>query len=323
MKIAVVQAAPIPFAVQDGLAKAHTLARTAIAAGAHIIAFGETFIGGYPIWLDEAPGAAIWDHPGTQSLHRILLEHAICEGDPRLADLQSLSDQSGALISIGLHERRRSSLFNNQLLIRPYDAPLSHRKLVPTHGERLIWARGDGSTLAVHHSPWGNVGSLICWEHWMPLARAAMHAQQEAVHIACWPTVRDAHAIASRHYAFEGRCFVLAAGLVQWRDDLLDGLRRAGGNAEGAALIRQIPDGQRVHGQSLIAAPDGRILAQAGSGEETIFAEIDLAEIGAGLATLDTDGHYARPDIFELRVNRQRHDGVTFGPESDEPSGPA
>lgn len=312
MKVALIQAAPIPFAVEAGLAKAATLVDEAIAAGAEIVAFGETFIGGYPIWLDEAPEAALWDQPGTKALHRLLLEHAIRARDPRLAGLQALADKSGALISIGVHERRRSSLYNNQLLIRPDKAPLDHRKLVPTHGERLIWARGDGSTLAVHQAPWGNVGSLICWEHWMPLARAAMHAQQEAVHIACWPTVRESHAIASRHYAFEGRCFVLAAGLVQWRDDLLDGLRRVGGDPSGEALLRTIPDGQRIHGQSLIAAPDGRILAQAGKEEETIFVEIDLTEIGAGLAALDSDGHYSRPDVFELRVNKQRNEGVVF-----------
>jgi predicted amidohydrolase len=312
LRVAVVQAAPIPFAVDDGLAKAHALARDAIAAGAKIIAFGETFIGGYPIWLDEAPEAGLWDHPGAKALHRLLLEQAISEGDARLAELQALADESGALISIGLHERRRSSLYNNQLLIRPDDAPLSHRKLVPTHGERLLWARGDGSTLAVHEAPWGNIGSLICWEHWMPMARAAMHAQQESVHIACWPTVRESHAIASRHYAFEGRCFVLAAGLVQWRDQLLDGLQRVGGDADGEALLRTIPSGQRIHGQSLSAAPDGRILASAGTGEETIFADINLTEIGAALAALDTDGHYSRPDIFELRVNMQKNEGVVF-----------
>ena len=312
MKIAVIQAAPIPFSVSDCLAKAHALAHAATANGAEIIAFGETFIGGYPIWLDEAPAAGQWDHPGTKALHRLLLEHAICEGDDRLSDLQALADENGVLISIGVHERRRSSVYNNQLLIRPGQHPLSHRKLVPTHGERLLWARGDGSTLAVHNEPWGNLGSLICWEHWMPMARAAMHAQQESVHIASWPTVRESHSIASRHYAFEGRCFVLAAGLVQWRDDLLDGLRRVGGNTDAEALIRTIPDGQRIHGQSLIAAPDGRILAQADAGEETIFADINLDEVGEALAALDSDGHYSRPDVFELRVNTQKNDGVIF-----------
>ncbi|MBA4748149.1 MAG: carbon-nitrogen hydrolase family protein [Sphingopyxis sp.] len=320
MKISVIQAAPIPFAVDAGLAKAHALAADAIAAGAGVVAFGETFIGGYPIWLDEAPAAALWDHPGTKALHRILLDQAIRSGDPRLADLQALADASGALISIGVHERRRSSLYNNQLLIRPKAPPLDHRKLVPTHGERLVWARGDGSTLAVHAAPWGKVGSLICWEHWMPLARAAMHAQQEAVHIACWPTVREIHAIASRHYAFEGRCFVLAAGLVQWRDDLLDGLQRAGGDADAAALLATIPDGQRIHGRSLIAAPDGRILAQAGTDEETIFADIDLGEITASLGALDTDGHYSRPDVFELQVDAREKDGVVFGNGAAKPA---
>jgi nitrilase len=310
--LAIIQAAPVPIAVTDGLAKASALARTAIADGADIVAFGETFIGGYPIWLDEAPEAAVWDHPGTKALHRILLDNALVERDTRLAELQELVDETGALISIGAHERRRASLYNNQLLLRPCQPPLNHRKLVPTHGERLIWARGDGSTLDMHKAEWGNVGSLICWEHWMPLARAAMHAQGETVHIACWPTVRENHAIASRHYAFEGRCFVMAAGIVQWREDLIDGLKRAGGDGDAEALLRSMPDGQRIMGQSLIAAPDGRVLAQAGSEEETIYATVDLDEINAARAALDVDGHYSRPDVFALTVDTAAKDGVTF-----------
>jgi len=322
--VAIVQAAPVPLDFQSGIEKAVRLAREAVASGAKVVAFGETFLGGYPLWLDEAPGAALWDHPGTRALHAIMLEQAVVANDERLLPLQELADASGAIISIGAHERVRRSLVNNQMTFRPGLPMLGHRKLVPTHGERLIWARGDGSTLGVHQAEWGRLGTLICWEHWMPLARAAMHNLGEDVHIAAWPTVRESHQIASRHYAMEGRCFVLAAGLVQMKDDLLDGLERvgraqvaAGGSATKALaaareLLEAIPAEVLNRGGSLIAAPDTRVIAQAGEGEETLLAELDLAEVAEGLANLDTDGHYSRPDVFELLVDTRAKEGVAW-----------
>lgn len=312
LHVAICQAAPVPLHFADGIAKAARLAREAIEGGAQVVAFGETFLGGYPLWLDEAPGAALWDHPGTRALHNILLEQALVENDERLAPLQKLVDATGAIISIGAHERVRRSLTNTQFTIRPGARPLPHRKLVPTHGERLVWARGDGSTLNVHRAEWGNLGSLICWEHWMPLARAAMHNLGESVHVAAWPTVREQYAIASRHYAMEGRCFVLAAGLVQSRDDLFDGLERVGGNADALGLLNAIEGEKLNRGGSLIAAPDAGVIAQAGEGEETLHAEFDLAAIGEGLASLDTDGHYSRPDVFQLHVDTQNKGGVIW-----------
>jgi predicted amidohydrolase len=312
LSVAVVQAAPIPLDFQAGIDKAVRLAREAIDNGARVVAFGETFLGGYPLWLDEAPGAALWDHPGTRALHAIMLEQAVVANDERLLPLQELADASGAIISIGAHERVRRSLVNNQLTFRPGLPVLDHRKLVPTHGERLIWARGDGSTLGVHQAEWGRLSTLICWEHWMPLARAAMHNLGEDVHIAAWPTVRESHQIASRHYAMEGRCFVLAAGLVQVKDDLLEGLERVGGSADARELLEAIPGGVLNRGGSLIAAPDTRVIAQAGEGDETLLAELDLAEVVEGLTNLDTDGHYARPDVFDLTVDTRARDGVMW-----------
>ncbi|MFN9498931.1 MAG: carbon-nitrogen hydrolase family protein [Erythrobacteraceae bacterium] len=312
LPVAVVQAAPIPLDFQAGIDKAVRLAREAIDNGARVVAFGETFLGGYPLWLDEAPGAALWDHPGTCVLHAIMLEQAVVANDERLLPLQELADASGAIISIGAHERVRRSLVNNQLTIRPGLPVLDHRKLVPTHGERLIWARGDGSTLGVHQAEWGRLGTLICWEHWMPLARAAIHNLGEDVHIAAWPTVRESHQIASRHYAMEGRCFVLAAGLVQVKDDLLEGLERVGGSVEARELLEAIPGGVLNRGGSLIAAPDTRVIAQAGEGEETLLAELDLTDVVKGLTNLDTDGHYARPDVFDLTVDTRARDGVNW-----------
>lgn len=300
----------MPLSIDSGIGAAVAHVERAAAQGAELIAFGETFLGGYPIWLDEAPGAALWDHPGTKALHAILLRQALIDNDPRLAPLQQAVDRLGVIVSIGAHFRKRASLYNDQLLLRPGQPPLHHLKLVPTHGERLIWARGDGSTLEVHEAPFGAVGSLICWEHWMPLARAAMHHAGEVMHVAAWPTVREPYAIASRHYAFEGRCFVLAAGTVLHRSDLFDGLAEVGGDAAAHDLLSAIPDGQLQFGGSMIISPDTSVLAEAGAQSDLIIADCDTALRDSALAALDTDGHYARPDVFELSVDRRPKDGV-------------
>lgn len=310
---AIVQAAPVPLAIGHGIDQLVKHVDAAAKNGADIIAFGETFLGGYPLWLDEASDAAMWDHPGTQALHRMMLENAVVEGDERFAPLQDIVDRYDVMASVGAHERRRSSLYNNQMLFRPGQAPLDHRKLVPTHGERLIWMRGDGATLKPHIASDGTViGSLICWENWMPLARAAMHNQGEHVHIAAWPTVRESYSVASRHYAFEGRCYVLAAGAIQYRADLLEGLELLGGNDAAHELIMGMPDAQLQKGGSQIVAPDTNVIVQAGSQSETISAELDMERIGEALTSLDTDGHYSRPDIFELTVNTKPQDGVIW-----------
>lgn len=311
-RAAIVQARPAPLDIDAGARAAVGHVEAALEAGARLIAFGETFLGGYPIWLDEAPGAALWDHAGAKALHAILLRQAIVAGDARLAPIQSLCDKAGAIVAIGAHERVRSSLYNTLFILTPHAPPLVHRKLTPTHGERLIWARGDGSTLGVAETPAGPVGGLICWEHWMPLARAAMHHQGEAIHIAQWPTVRETYLVASRHYAFEGRCFVLAAGTVMWREDLFAGLDAVGGDAAARELLSALPSGQLQFGGSAIIGPDAAVLAAAGDGEEMVTAQLDLTRRLEELAALDADGHYARPDVFELRVDTRSRQGVNF-----------
>lgn len=310
VKAAIVQAAPLPLAISDAIPGLVGHIADAVDAGAAIVAFGETFLGGYPLWLDEAPKAALWDQKGTQAIHAILLDQAIRVSDPRLDLVQALVDKAGVIVSVGAHERVRSSLYNTQYIFRPGAPPIPHRKLVPTHGERLIWGRGDGSTLDLHDAGWGKVGQLICWEHWMPAARAVLHHAGEAVHVAAWPSVREVHALASRHYAFEGRCFVLAAGTVQSRADLIEGLERAGGDRDARDLILGIPDGQLQFGGSMMVAPDATILAQAAAAPALLIAELDLTAIGRGLTSLDSDGHYARPDVFEFRVDRRAKTGI-------------
>lgn len=312
VQVAIVQSAPTALNISAGIENAARLAREAAEGGAKVIAFGETWLGGYPIWLDTAPGAALWDHKGSKELHRILLEEAVFEGDPRLASLQEICDQYGVYIIIGAHERRRSSLYNTQIFFTPQTSPVFRRKLTPTHGERLIWARGDGSTLNTIPSEFGPIGGLICWEHWMPLTRAHMHHQGEVIHIAQWPTVRDSYLIASQHYAFEGRCFVLAAGTIYHRQDLLDGLGSLKGSYDAARdLLLSIEDEQLQFGGSAIIGPDSTCINGPLSDQSGIIhADLKLAQIKEELAALDTDGHYSRPDIFELHVDSRAKDGV-------------
>lgn len=154
----------------------------------------------------------------------------------------------------------------------------------------------------------------------MPLARAAMHAQHETIHIAQWPAVGDLHQMASRTYAFEGQCFVIAAGTVLTRDDVLAGFDSAGGDALARSLLESIPDDLPFlkDGGGAVIAPDATyVVAPVHGNSSTLFAEIDLAACDTGKLYLDTHGHYARPDVFELTVNTRASLGVRFA--NDDP----
>ena len=286
--------------------------------GAEIIVFPETWLPGYPVWLDYSPGAGIWDHPPAKVLFRLLTENSLIIEDEYFVRLQESAKEHNCLIIIGCHEKVGRTLFNTMFYFKSDGTYDLHRKMMPTYTERLVWGYGDGSTLPVFEHKGTNIGGLICWEHWMPLARAAMHNLGESVHVAAWPTVRESYAIASRHYAMEGRCFVLAAGLVQHRDDLFDGLDRVGGDSDALELLNSIESEKLNRGRSLIAAPDARVVAQAGEGEEILVAEINLAEIAEGLANLDTDGHYSRPDVFELNISTRDRSGVNWHEDASE-----
>ncbi|HEX8301129.1 nitrilase-related carbon-nitrogen hydrolase [Sphingomonas sp.] len=310
LKVAIVQDSPVPLAVAQGMEKVVARTREAIETGARVIAFGEAFLGGYPAWLDHVPAVSLWDHPGTKELHALLLTQAIRGDDPRFAQLQWAVDIAGVTVSVGGYERIRNSLYSTQFLFSPKAKVLRHRKLALSPAERLLLGSGDGSTLQVHEAVWGRLGQLASDEHWMPLTRAAMHHEGETVHVAAWPTVHDISMLASAHYAYEGRSFVLAAGTIQHKAEILLGYEQAGGDGTARKLLDRLPEGQLQHGRSAIIAPDGVVLAQAGEGVEILTAELDLGEIPRGLTTMDTDGQQARPDVFELRVDRRTRTGI-------------
>ncbi|MDP9357120.1 MAG: carbon-nitrogen hydrolase family protein [Chloroflexota bacterium] len=302
IKVAAVQAAPVFLDREASVEKACRLIAEAGANGARLAVFPETWLPGYPIWLDVAPGAALWDHGPAKEVFARLVANAVEVPGPATEALAAAAARAGCAVVMGINERERGrpsgTLYNSIVTFGPDGRLLGkHRKLIPTYTERLVWGRGDGSTLGVYDTPLGRIGGLVCWEHWMPLARHAMHATGEQVHAALWPTVNDIHLVASRHYAFEGRCFVVAAGSVLRRDQVPADL----------AIFQNdgLPsDTYLLAGGSAIIGPDGHCLAGPAGSEETIlYADLDLARIPAAHLTFDAVGHYGRPDVFTLTVN--------------------
>lgn len=314
-RIAIIQQPPIFLNLAASLDLATALIAEAAAQHATLVVFPETWLTGYPVWLDFAPGAALWGNPAAEALFAHLYEHSPTIDGAEIASLASSAKEHSIDVVMGLHERSGNSLFNSMMMLGADGELGIHRKLMPTHGERLIWGQGDGSTLAAWQRSYGALGGLICWEHWMPLARAAMHAQHEIIHVAQWPEVHERHQVASRHYAFEGQCFVIAAGCVLTQQDVLDGFDSAQGPAIARELLATIPDNGAPlkNGGSAIIAPDMTYVMEPVFGEaRTLFADIDLTVANAGKLYLDTHGHYARPDIFDLRIDTRTKPGVSF-----------
>lgn len=316
--VAVIQEAPVFLNLSASMDKAIGLIEAAAKDGADIISFAECWLPGYPVWLDFAPQASIWDHAGAKALFRLLAQNSVIAGDENIARLQETANKTNTFIVMGAHERDGATLYNTTFTFTPNaHAPKAHRKLVPTYTERLVWGRGDGSGLHTSATPWGELGSLICWEHWMPLARAAMHAKREFLHIAQWPVVKDMHQIASRHYAFEGRCAVAAAGSIMTHGDIMNGFTSLNvEEPEAMDMLASMPGSadDYIHsgGSAIIAADGSYITEPVFKAACTLIGAIDLEKQTEEWQTLDTHGHYSRPDVFELSVNTAPQHGVVF-----------
>jgi nitrilase len=285
--VAIIQAAPIALDLAASMDKAVALIREAAARGATLLAFGETWLPGYPVWLDHCPDAALWNHGPAKDVFARLRRNSVEIPGTETARLAALAKELGVTIVIGVNERAGGTLYNSLLTFAP-ELVRHHRKLVPTYSERMVWGQGDAKDLGAANG----VGGLICWEHWMPLARQAMHDSGEEIHVAVWPTAHELHQMASRHYAFEGRCFVLACGAISRVRDLPPEFALPGD-----------PDRLLQRGGSAIIAPDASYVAGPVFDQETIIdAEIDLEQIDRERMTLDVSGHYARPDVFSFEV---------------------
>jgi nitrilase len=288
----------------DGLELTRAKAIEAAAAGAELIVFPETWLPGYPAWLDLCRDAALWDHPATKAVFARMAANSVSIPGPALDRLAITAREASATLVIGLSERvergpGRGTLYNSLITLGPDGRLLNHhRKLMPTYTERLVWGAGDAEGLRAVETPAGRVSALVCWEHWMPLARQALHESGEDIHVAVWPTVHDLHQVASRQYAFEGRCFVLASGALMKASSLPPELE-AHPERVGA------PDQWVLRGGSAIIGPDGRYVAEpVYDRPELLLAELDLGRVREESMTLDVTGHYHRPELFEFRALR-------------------
>lgn len=318
--VAAVQAAPIYMNLERSLARAVELIAEAARRRAQLVVFPESWLPGYPAWLDSGRDVARWDHPPMKRLYSQLMDNSVVVPGPVTEELGEAARRHNLTLVMGVHERvgsgpGRGTLYNSILTFGPTGELLNvHRKLVPTFNERLIWGQGDGRGLKTVETPVGKVGGLICWEHWMPHARQALHIAGEDIHVALWPSVKEMHQIASRHYAFEGRCFVVAAGGIMRRSDLPAELEIADSeNAEDGELI--------LNGGSAVIGPDGQYVAGPAFGSEVIIlARINLERIREESLAMDVTGHYNRPDIFDFRLKSSdsRKDSIHLVPAASD-----
>lgn len=307
MKIAAVQAAPVFLDRTATTEKVLSLMTEAAGNGAELAAFPETFLSGYPIWV-ELTGGAAFDDPDQKRAYAAYLEGAVRLGGPEMAEIIQKSAELNLFTYLGLTERSVSggTVYCSLAAVDPALGLVSlHRKLMPTYEERLVWGTGDGAGLRVHDYQGWRIGGLNCWENWMPLARQAMYAQGEQLHIAVWPGSAHLTGDISRFVAREGRVYVLSAGGVLSLDDIPDSFPLKNSLAAVTEKFKS--------GGSCLIAPNGEPVFGPLEDEEGIFyGEIDLATVRGERQNFDPAGHYNRADVFDLRVCRKRLAAAEF-----------
>lgn len=310
LKIALPQIAPAWMDRDATIQKVVSVIEEAAGTHAELIVFGEALIPGYPFWVGVTGGAA-FDDPVQKDFYAHYLSQAVCLADGALAPVQDVLGKHKMAAYVGVIERAQDrgghSLYCTYVYIDANgNIGSAHRKLMPTHEERLVWSVGDGHGLRTHKLGAFTVGGLNCWENWMPLTRAALYAQGENLHIAGWPgNVRNTEDITPM-MAREGRSYVVSVANLMRREDISDKMPHAD------ALRKALPD-MSANGGSCIAAPDGSWVLPPETGEETLrYAVIDNAIVRRERQMFDPVGHYSRPDVLSLNVNRTRQACVIF-----------
>jgi nitrilase len=307
LTVAAAQIAPVWLDRDATIAKVASWVDKASDAGCRLVAFGEALVPGYPFWIERTNGA-LFNSPVQKELYARYVDEAVTIERGHLDLVCETAVANHITVVLGCIERpddRGESLYASLVVVNDRGQIASvHRKLMPTYEERLAWAPGDGNGLRVHTLGAFTLGALNCWENWMPLARAAMYGQGEDLHVAIWPGGSSLTRDITRFIAREGRSFVISAGALMRRSDILDSVPH---HAEIAAASGEF----LADGGSCICGPDGNWIVEPVSGEETLItATIDHARVREERQNFDPAGHYARPDVFELRVNRKRQTTV-------------
>ena len=313
IRVAVVQAQPAAFRREEGIERACALLTEAAENGAQLVLFPEAYIPAYPRGFSFGTLVGSRSRSGRE-LWQKYWDHAVDIPSPETARLGDAAREAGVELAMGVVERdssySRATLFCS-LLHFGADGELRnvHRKLKPTAAERLIWGEGDGSTLNVSDTPLGRIGGLICWENLMPLARVAIYGQGVEIYLAPTADQRDGWQATLRHIALEGRCFVLGCNQYQTKESLPQEMQAW---EEVAALQDPIS-----RGGSAIYSPLGEILAgPLYDTEGILYATLDRDELTRARYDFDVVGHYARPDVFQLRINRKPKPPVVYADDT-------
>lgn len=317
-KIAAVQASPVFLEREATVEKACRLIIEAGGQDARLIVFPESFIPTYPDWVWAVP-------PGRgkilNELYADFLQNAVEVPSAATEKLGQAAKKSGAYVVMGISERDTeasgASLYNTLLYFSPEGNLMGkHRKLVPTGGERLVWAQGDGSTLGVYDTPLGKLGGLICWENYMPLARYTMYAWGTQIYIAATWDRGEPWLSTLRHIAKEGRVYVVGCCIALRQDEIPDRFEyKKKFYSESREWINE--------GGSAIVNPDGEFISgPVQMKEEILYAEVDPQMMLGPKWMLDVAGHYARPDVFELIVHRGGHPMIKVNEEQGVPPNP-
>lgn len=307
LTIAMAQIAPVWLDRAATLTKVVDYVARAGQSGARLVAFGEALVPGYPFWLEHTDGAR-FDSALQKRLYAHYVDQAVDIDAGDLEPLCSAARAAGIWVVIGIIERDRArgqSVFCSLVLVDDNGAVRNvHRKLMPTYEERLVWSPGDGAGLRTFPLAGFRLGGLNCWENWMPLARSALYAQGEDLHVAAWPGNCRNTATITPFIAREGRSYVLSVSGLLRHEDISAHL------PESDLLRAQLP-AVCADGGSCLAAPDGSwVIEPCASDERLLIAEIDHARVREERQNFDAFGHYARPDVLELRVRRQRGTGA-------------
>ena len=308
-RVAVVQQPPVTLHRQKTLQRGVELIEEAAVGGAALISFPETWLPGYPEWLWRLrPGD---DYELTSDIHRRLIENSIDLKTGDLKPMQTAARRHKVTVSVGIHERdgeySRGTLYNTVVLIGADGSVLNrHRKLVPTNPERMVWATGDAAGLRVTETAVGRIGGLICWENYMPLARFAVFAQGCEIYVAPTWDSGDRWLATMRHIAAEGRCWVIGTGSAMRGKDIPKDF------PQRAKIFPNLEEWYNL-GDSVVVNPTGTIVAGPLHEKHGIlYADCDPARASAAKRTLDVAGHYGRPDIFKLEVNREALAPIDF-----------
>ena len=304
LKVALAQISPVWLDKEKTIQKIISSIKDAAKQQCELIVFGEALLPGYPFWL-SLTGGAEWDTKVNKELHAHYTRNAIQIEAGELDEICKLAAENSIAIYVGIIERAKNrgghSLYCSLVYISEKGEIKSvHRKLQPTYDERLTWAPGDGNGLKVHELKEFTVGGLNCWENWMPLPRTALYGLGENLHIAVWPGSDHNTKDITRFIARESRSFVISVSSLMSRDDFPRNTPHLEQILEKAPKIL-------ANGGSCIAGPDGEwIIEPVVDKEGLIIYTLDFNRVYEERQNFDVVGHYSRPDVTKLIVNRER-----------------